>query len=323
MRAIRIHKFGGPEVLQLEENVPIPKFGPKEILVRVKAAGVNPVDTYIRQGTYARKPELPYIPGADAAGTVEDIGAGITKFKRGDRVFCCQLADTGPAADFAVFREESCHRLSEKLNFSQGAAIGIPYLTAYRALFTKANVKPGETVLIHGASGAVGLAAVQLAHARGLIVYGTAGTQEGLDLVKQCGAVKTFNHREPNYINDIYKFTEGIGIHVIVEMLGNVNLAKDLELVHGDGRIVIVGNRGTVEIDPRQIMAKESTIMAVALARSSPADFKEATSAILAGINQGLLKPIVDKEYPLAEAAQAHTDVINSTGHKGKLVLIM
>jgi len=321
MKAIRVHKFGGPEVLQFETNVPIPTCGDKEVLVRIAAAGVNPVDTYIRQGTYARRPEIPYTPGADAAGVIEKIGTTVSKLKVGDRVFCCQLSDTGPYAEFAVFREDSCHLLSDKLTFSQGAAIGIPYLTAYRALFQKAHVKPGESVLVHGASGAVGLAAVQLAKAHGLTVFGTAGTPEGLQLVKTCGADYTFNHREPNYINDILKATECMGLNVIIEMLGNVNLAKDLTLLHGDGRVIIVGNRGTVEIDPRQLMAKESSVCGVALGRASPADIKEGIQSILAGIDLGWLRPVIDKDYSLEDAAQAQIDVINSSGHKGKLIL--
>src|SRR5260370_572748 len=177
MKAIRVHEFGGPEVLLLED-VPTPQVGPGQILVRVHAVGINPVDTYIRAGTYAAKPPLPYTPGKDAAGVVSAIGEGVRSFKIGDRVYVGDCL-TGAYAEFALCTAAQVHPLPEKISFAQGAAIYIPYATAYRALFQRAKAVAGETVLVHGATGGVGTAAVQLAHAAGLIRFSPPGNQPG------------------------------------------------------------------------------------------------------------------------------------------------
>ena len=178
MKAIRVHEFGGPAVMKLED-VPDPAAGPGQVVVRVRAAGVNPVDAYIHTGTYARKPPLPYTPGQDGAGEVESIGAGVTAFKAGDRVYIAGVGNTvagaGTYAERAVCIPSQLHRLPARASFGQGAALGVPYCTAYRALFHRANARPGETVLVHGATGGVGIAAVELAHARGLTVIGSGG----------------------------------------------------------------------------------------------------------------------------------------------------
>ncbi|KAJ0044304.1 hypothetical protein NL108_003342, partial [Boleophthalmus pectinirostris] len=234
------------------------------VLIRVHACGVNPVDTYIRSGTYVRKPALPYTPGSDVSGVVQDVGEGVSGIKKGDRVFST-FTVTGGYAEFTVAAEDCVYKLPDNLDFTQGAAIGIPYFTAYRALVHKARVKPGETVLIHGASGGVGVAACQLARALGLKVLGTAGTPEGLKLVLNNGAHLAFNHREDGYTDKIMEATGGEGVNVIVEMLSNVNLDKDLKMLAYGGRVIVVGARGSIQIDPRDTMTKESCIMGVAL----------------------------------------------------------
>src|SRR5262245_40840614 len=175
MKAIRVTQFGGPEVLRVEE-VAEPRPGAGQVLVRVQAVGVNPVDTYIRSGAYARKPELPYTPGTDAAGTVAAVGEGVTTVSAGDRVYTSGTV-TGAYAEIAVAEVSQVHPLPEKASFPQGAAVNVPYATAYRALFQRARGQAGETVLVHGASGGVGIASVQLAVAAGMTVYGTAGTE--------------------------------------------------------------------------------------------------------------------------------------------------
>src|SRR5262245_11313512 len=164
MRAIVVREFGPADVMKLE-TVPTPSPGPKQVLVRIRAAGVNPVETYIRAGTYARKPSLPYTPGADGAGLVESVGADVQTFKHGDHVYIAgdnvtAVAGAGTYAEYAVCSEAMVHRLPPQVSFDQGAAMGVPYGTAYRALFMKAAAKPGETVFVHGATGGVGTAAV-------------------------------------------------------------------------------------------------------------------------------------------------------------------
>src|SRR5690242_2772984 len=158
MKAIRVNAFGGPEVLRLQD-MPTPKPGPSEVLVRIHATGVNPVETYIREGKYSRLPELPYTPGNDGAGVVEEVGGDVKEFKPGDRVYIAGSI-SGTYAESALCKTEQLHALPKNVAFEAGAAMGTPYATAYRALFQRAHATPGETVLVHGASGGVGTAAV-------------------------------------------------------------------------------------------------------------------------------------------------------------------
>src|SRR5258708_5436157 len=234
MKAIRVHEFGGPEVLWLDE-VPTPRPGPSEVVVRMHAAGVNPVETYIRAGKYARLPELPYTPGNDGAGVVEQVGSDVSEFKAGDHVYTSGSI-TGTYSEFALCKKEQVHPLPANVSFAQGATMGTPYATAYRGLLQRAAAKPGETVLVHGASGGVGTAAVQLARAHGLRVFGTAGSDEGFKLVREQGAHEMFDHRTPDHFDQIMKTTGGRGVDVIVEMLANVNLRKDLTMLANAGR---------------------------------------------------------------------------------------
>lgn len=321
MKAIRVLSFGGPEVLKLVSDVTVPSVSNGQVLVKMKAAGVNPVDTYIRSGTYARKPTLPYTPGSDGAGVVHSVGDGVTQVKEGDRVYVCGSV-TGTYAEFALCNASSVHLLPENVSFSQGAAIHVPYYTAYRALIQRLHAKAGETVLVHGASGGVGMATVQLAKAYGMKVLGTAGTTEGEKAVKQAGASEVFNHRQDEHVQRILDATGGRGADVIVEMLANVSLAKDLKLVANKGRIGVVGNRGTIEINPRETMAKESSIVGVMLGQASQGERQEITAAIAAGLKAGFLCPVVGHEYSLDQASDAHRDIIEGKGAKGKLVLL-
>ncbi|XP_054458938.1 quinone oxidoreductase [Anoplopoma fimbria] len=322
MRAIRVSQFGAPSVLRLRSDVTVPQPGHRQVLIRVHACGVNPVETYIRAGTYGRKPPLPYTPGTDVAGVVETVGEGVTAVKAGDRVFTT-ATESGGYAEYTVAADECVHKLPDALHFTQGAAIGIPYFTAYRALVHKAHAKAGETVLIHGASGGVGVAACQLSRALGLKVFGTAGTPEGMKLVLSNRAHLAFNHREDGYTDKIMEATEGRGIDVIVEMLSNVNLSKDLQMLALGGRVTIVGCRGSIEINPRDTMAKESSIMGVALFLAKPEENKECASLLYAGMEAGWLRPVVGSQYPLDNAAQAHHDIIECPGAAGKTVLIV
>lgn len=321
MRAIRVSSFGGPEVLKLLIDVPVPHVSSGQVVVKIGAAGVNPVDTYIRSGAYARKPSLPYTPGTDGAGVVHSVGEGVKQLKEGDWVYVCGSI-SGTYAEYALCNAHSIHPLPDNISFSQGAAIHVPYYTAYRALFQRLQAKAGETVLIHGASGGVGLAAVQLASAYGMKVIGTAGTTEGENVVKQAGASLVFNHRQDGYVQQILDATDGRGADVIVEMLANVSLTKDLELVAIKGRIGIVGNRGTIEINPRDTMAKESSIIGVSLFLATETERQETAAAVAAGLQAGFLKPIVGQEYQLSQASDAHRDIIEGRGAKGKVVLV-
>jgi NADPH:quinone reductase len=319
MKAIRVHEFGGPEVLGLEE-VATPQPGPGEVVVRMHAVGVNPVETYIRAGTYARKPKLPYTPGNDGAGVIDEIGDSVTEFKRGDRVYTAGSI-SGTYAELVLCKAEQVYRLPANVSFAQGAAMGTPYATAYRGLFQRANAKPGETVLVHGASGGVGTAAVQLARARGLRVFGTAGSEQGLKLAREQGAHEVFDHRAPDHFDQIMKATGGRGVDVIVELLANVNLGKDLTILAKGGRVVVIGSRGRVDIDPRDTMQRDADIRGMVLPNTPSAELASIHAALVADLENGTLRPVIGKEFPLAEAAQAHRAVMEP-GALGKIVLV-
>ncbi|HEX9191969.1 MAG TPA: NADPH:quinone reductase [Candidatus Deferrimicrobiaceae bacterium] len=319
MKAILVHEFGPPEVLRLME-VPDPSPGPGQVLVRIRAAGVNPVDTYIRSGSYTRTASLPYTPGSDAAGVVEKAGAGVRSFASGDRVYTSGTA-TGAYAELAVCDASRVHPLPAGASFAQGAALGVPYATAWRALFQKAKAVPGETVLVHGASGGVGVAAVQIARAAGLRVVGTAGTAEGVELVLREGAHHAFDHRSPDYLEKAVDRTGGRGFDVILEMLSNVNLAKDLKALSMGGRVVVIGSRGTVEIDPRDTMGRDASIVGMSLFNMPDVDRFAVHAALVAGLENGTLRPVVGREMPLAAAAESHVAVM-SPGARGKIVLM-
>jgi NADPH2:quinone reductase len=319
VKAIRVKKFGGPEVLCLEE-VPTPEAGAGQVLVRMHAIGINPVETYIRAGTYARLPELPYTPGNDGAGVVEQVGAEVSEFKAGDRVYTAGSI-SGTYGEFALCKNEQVHPLPANVSFAQGAAIGTPYATAYRGLLQRAGAKPGETVLVHGASGGVGTAAVQLARAHGVRVFGTAGSDEGIKLARQQGAHEVFDHRAPDHFEQISKATGGYGVDVVVELLANVNLGKDLTILARGGRVVIIGSRGRVEIDPRDTMQRDADVRGMILPNTPSAELASIHAALVAGLENGTLRPVIGKEFSLANAAQAHRAVMKP-GALGKNVLV-
>lgn len=317
MKVIRVHQFGDPGVLRLEEGPePSPQAG--QVLVRIGAAGVNPVDTYIRAGTYARKPDLPFTPGIDGAGTVVAVGPGVTQVQVGDRVYG-GWPISGTYADAALYAADAVYPLPASLSFEQGAGIFVPYSTAYRALFLKGQAQPGDMVLIHGATGGVGLAAAQLAAAAGMRVLGTGGTAAGRSLIEAQGA-QGFDHHAPDYGERILAATGGRGVDVILEMLANVNLDKDLHLVAPQGRIVVIGSRGPVEINPRGLMAKEASLTGLTLFNTPTEDLRRIQAGLQAGLNNGALVPVVNRTYSLAAVAQAHKQVLQP-GALGNLVL--
>ncbi len=319
MKAIRVHEFGGPGVLRLEE-VPTPRPGDGQVLVRMHAIGVNPVDTYIRSGSYPQKPALPYTPGNDGAGVVDQIGKDVTRFKSGDRVYIARSI-SGTYAEFALCDESQVHPLPPNVSFAQGAAMGTPYATAYRGLFQRAQAKPGEAVLIHGASGGVGTATVQLARARGLRVFGTAGSDKGRKLAREQGAHEVFDHHAPDHFEQIMNATGGRGVDVIVELLANENLGKDLTILAKGGRVAIIGSRGRVEIDPRDAMQRDVDLRGMVMPNTPPAELASIHAALVAGLENGTLRPVIGKEFPLADAAQAHQAVME-LGALGKIVLV-
>ena len=295
MKAIVVREFGPPEVMRLEESE-APRASAGQVVVRVHAAGVNPVDTYIRSGTYAKKPPLPYTPGSDAAGVVEEAGGGVGRLRAGDRVYVAGSL-TGTYAELALCEEWQAHALPPGVTFEQGAGVYVPYATAYRALFQRGQARAGEWVLVHGASGGVGVAAVQLARAAGLVVVGTGGTERGRGLAAAEGAHHVLDHRAEGY------------------------LERDLSLLARGGRVVVVGNRGTIEINPRALMSRDADVRGMSLLNAPPEELSGVHAALVAGLEAGTLRPVVGRSLPLAEAARAHAEVLEP-GAYGKIVLV-
>jgi NADPH2:quinone reductase len=319
MKAIRVSEYGGPSVLKLEE-VAVPQPGPSQVLVRNHAVGVNPVDTYLRSNTDNRGPKLPYTPGSDAAGVVEAVGNGVTRVKKGDRVYVGGSL-TGAYAELAVCEQTQVHALPGNASFAQGAAMNVPYATAFHGLFHRAHGEAGESVLVHGASGGVGIAAVQLARARGLTVIGTAGTERGRRLVLEQGAHHALDHGAPGYLDEVLKLTDGKGVDVILEMLANVNLQKDFGALAMRGRVAVIGNRGSIDFNPRLAMNKNAAILGVALFHATPAQLAGIHDALVEGLRNGSLRPVIHQELPLGQAPRAHEAVMEN-GHHGKIVLV-
>ena len=323
MKAICVTRFGGPEVLAVADvQVPEPRAG--EVRIRLRAAGVNPVETYIRSGNYAAGlPELPYIPGTDGAGVVERIGGGEgCPYKPGDRVYVAGALSsriTGTYAEYVVCDAQSVYPLPDTLSFEQGAGLGTPGLTACQALFRRARLTPGETVLIHGASGGVGSLAAQLARMHGAVVFGTAGSERGLALLSGIGVHRSFNHTEDGYTDKIMEATNNRGVDVIIEMLANINLEKDLMVLAPRGRVAIVGNRGTLDFNPRLAMLKDAEILGVMLRNMRQDELIANTHILNAALDVGA-RVIISAVYPMEEAPKAHSDIM-AGGSGGKLIL--
>ncbi|MBX4262912.1 NADPH:quinone reductase [Clostridium estertheticum] len=323
MKTIQMSTFGGPEVLKyIEVDEPIPSIN--EVRIRLFAAGVNPNETYIRTGTYSFYiPKLPYTPGFDGAGVVDAIGEGVNHLKVGDRVFVAAFLakrNTGTYSQKVVCDANAVHSLPESISYQEGASLGIPALTAYRALFHRAKIKPGENVLIHGASGGVGLLTVQMAKGIGATVIGTASTEQGKSLVKASGAEYVLNHITEDTISKITALTNDKGPDVIIEFLANINLENDLKMIAPYGRIVVVGNRGNIEFNPRLAMIKEADILGMAILNVHPDEYKESLYAVSAFLQSGILHPEVGEEFSLADAAKAHKQIISKKAH-GKMIL--
>jgi NADPH2:quinone reductase len=323
MRAIRVHEFGPADVLRLEQLPdPVPADG--QLLVRVGAAGVNPVETYLRAGI-AAGPPTPYTPGSDAAGVVASVGAGVAATAVGQRVYVIGTS-TGAYAELALCRSDEVFPLPASLSMAQGAAIGVPYGTAHRALFQRGRGAAGETVLVHGASGGVGLAAVQLAAAAGIIVIGSASTDDGRRLLLAQGAAHAVDHSSSAHGEEVLKLTGGRGVDLVVEMRSDVNLGADLALLAARGRVVCVGNRGPgnqgqVGVNARDLMRREGDVLGVMLPNAEHDDMAAVHDGLARGFARGELRPVIAREYRLEDAAQAHRDI--EEGHSlGKLVLV-
>ena len=263
-----------------------------------------------------------FYSGNDAAGIVVEVGSGVSAFKPGDKVYTTKTL-SGAYAECSLVTADSLHLIPGSLSFAEAAALPTPYLTAFRGLIQRARARASDTVLIHGASGGVGVAAVQFARAYGMTVFGTAGTDRGLDIVKQAGAHMSFNHREKEYTGRMLSATGNRGFNVIVENAAHINLGKDLEMLSPGGCVAVVGSRGSIQVNPRDAMSREASVVGVMLFQASDGELADAHAAIRGGAEAGWLKPIVGKQYPLSEAAAAHKEIMEGSGALGKMVLVV
>lgn len=333
--------------MQVRERVRLPALSPTQVLIEVHCIGVNPVETYIRSGAYAALPALPFTPGFDACGVIRELGSAslrgpVGELRVGMRVWVCRSV-TGTYATHCVCEASSICAMPDEgeaggtLSDEQGAGVGVPCLTAALALFEHARVQPGERVLVHGASGAVGLACVQLGAAHGCEVWGTASTQEGKAAVSLAGARRVFGHATTDLHAMLDAHRTGAssagaspasaghaGVQVVIEMLANINLALDAQLVGPRGRIVVVGNRGELAFNPRSLMAKDASVLGMSLMNATHepngGSWARAMRTVDAALRAGTLRPVVSRVLPLSRAWEAH-DAVMQGGKVGKIVL--
>lgn len=322
MKAINIQQFGTSEQLKLAERS-IPNMQAHTVKVRVYAAGVNPSDVYTSTGTYAVVPELPYTPGLDGAGIVEEVGEAVTHVNVGDRVFIAASTQglcSGTFAQYIVCDAAFVHPLPAHITFEQGAALGIPALTAYRALFDRAELQQGQSVLIHGASGAVGLQAVQMAKAAGAFVIGTASRTQGKELVKAAGADVVLDHISAENVEALRDATNGKGPDIIIEFLANVNLQTDVEVVAKRGVIVVIGNRGDITVNPRVMMQKECDVRGMILWNATADEYAALIKGVTTLLEEKVLQPVIGQAFPLEQAGAAFDAVMAGT-YNGKVIV--
>jgi NADPH:quinone reductase len=319
MKAVQVNEFGTPNVLKIKE-LPDPIPGNGEVLIGVCAAGVTPLDTYVREQSHgAPTPSLPYIPGFEATGEIASLGEGVTKFKIGDRVYANPFL--GAYSELLVHDAASVYSLPDSISFTQGTTIANSYPTAYYALFNLAHAQAGDRIFVHGASGAVGTAAVELAKAAGMTVVGTAGSDRGLELVQQQGAHYVLNHRESNYLQQALELTEAKGYDVILEMNASKKLADDVSLVGTFGRIIVIGGTdASVTFDPTPILWKGASIIGLYIGLTTPEESAQIHSKLYTQLQNNALRPIVGQEFALADVVKAH-EAVHQSSSAGKIVL--
>lgn len=324
MRAIVATAPGGPEVLALRE-LPDPVPGPGEILVRVRAAGVNRADILQRRGLYPPPPGASELLGLECAGNVEALGAGVTGFRRGDRVFAVLAG--GGYAERVTLPATVAMPIPTTLEDRQAGAVPEVFATAYDNLIRVARLQQGESLLVHGGGGGVGTAAIQLARLRGVRVFVTVGTADKAARCVALGAEAAILHGQEDFAARVRALTDGKGVDVILDIVGGSALDKNLESLAPDGRLVVIGLMGGVEapLNLGRLLSRRLTIHGTTLrARSVPykAELARALEAeVLPHLADGGLRPIVERTFPLSEAADAHR-LMESSAHFGKLVLL-
>jgi NADPH2:quinone reductase len=323
VRAIQFKSFGGPEVLEMVD-LPRPEIKDHQVLIHTQAIGVNYADTMRREGNYVLPTHLPFIPGSEVVGEVEEVGETVTAVAKGDSVIA--LVGAGAYADFVVADEASLIRKPEQLDVYQAVALPLQALSAYHIITTMGRLQEGESILIHAAAGGVGSLAVQLANLFGAgKVLATASTDSKRQLAKQLGADKVIDYTQDNWDQHIRDLTGGRGVDVILEMAGGDVFQRSVHCLAPFGRLIIYGvaSGETPVLNPVDLMEKNKTITGFFLPAmmEKPALYQESLQNILNFATEGKLKTIIGKTYALEDVAQVHEEMQNRKT-QGKLILI-
>ena len=325
MQAIIVKQFGGPEALQLSE-ISQPQPSAQQLLIRVHACGVNRADVLQRGGNYPPPPGESEILGLEIAGEVAAFGSEVTRFSKGQRV--CGLVGGGAYAEYCVIDQQLAMPIPGTLSYQQAASIQEAFLTAYEAIFTLATLQAKQTILIHAGASGVGLAAIQLAKAIDATVIATAGSEEKCRHIKQVGADLAIHYRSQDFVDIVSEFTAKQGIDVIIDFIGKDYLQRNLHCLARRGRLILVAtlSGSNCEIDLLTIIRKQLQIKGLIM-RSRPLsekrDFtKRFQQEWLPKFDKGILKPVIDSVYPLAEAAKAHQRM-ELNQNIGKIILVV
>ena len=323
MKAVRIHEYGGPDVL-VYEDVPTPEPGAAQVLVRVEAATVNPMDVSVRENRFPTPKQPPKIIGSDGAGVVEAVGAEVTSVKPGERVFYSGLGvgSEGSYAEYVVIAEVQAVPIPEGLSFSEAAALGMAFPAAYYGLVRRGAVQAGETVLVQGAAGGVGSASVQLAKALGATVIATVAGAAEAALVRSLGADDVIDYKTEDVVSRALELTGGKGVDLVHELVVSVNLPADVRLVATGGRIVCTGQGPSPEatVPIGEALAKDATLLFMNLNNAKRAGVAAIAAEIAAMAAAGRVRPVIGETLPLAEARHAHE--LMDGPHLGKIVLV-
>ena len=323
MRAIVVDRFVEPAELAVRE-APEPALRPGTLLVEVKAAGCNFFDILMCRGTYQVKPPFPFVPGAEVAGVVAAVGADVSGFGVGDRVF--GSAGLGGFAERALVPAGAAWRLPDAMGFAEGAALPIVYPTSYAGLVFRAGLRPGETLLVHAAAGGVGVAAVQIGRALGARVLATAGGREKLDVARRAGADVGIDYRSEDFVARVLAETGGRGADVIYDSVGGDVFERSLKCIAWNGRLLVIGFAGgeIPSVKLNRILLKNIAVVGLhwgAYAKHEPERIPETMHALLALHEKGAIRPEIYRSYPLAEAGAALT-ALGSRETWGKVVLV-
>jgi putative PIG3 family NAD(P)H quinone oxidoreductase len=324
VKAVVITHPGGPEVLRLEE-VPDPVPGPGEVLIQVRAAGVNPADAMQRQGFYPPPPGAPPYPGLECSGRIGALGPGVTGWQVGDEV--CALLAGGGYAELVAVPQGQLLPAPQSVPLVDAAALPEAACTVQGTVYQQARLKAGETYLVHGGAGGIGSLAIQLGKADGAVVACTAGTPAKLARCRELGADLAISYTDEDFTAAIMDFTNGRGADVILDIMGAPYLPRNLAALATWGRLVIISTRGGTrgEIDLGMLMHKRGTIFAGTLRARPPEEKAHVVAAtgehVWPLVNSGKVSPVIDRVLPMAEAAQAHR-LLEAGTHVGKILLV-